>query len=398
MIASELYLHGDTSAAATISMLAGPYCNNKPLMEGIGAFGTRAAPTSFAAPRYTYVKRNTFAQNALYVDLDIVPMVENHDGSNMMPQTFLPLVPLVLLNGVRGIATGWSTNILPRKFEDLVGAVTDVLGGKPVRELLPHYENSAVRIVREHADPNKYILSGRLTKKNTSTVLVTELPPELSLEQFREKLVALEEAGDIQGFTDRSTKTINVEIKMTRAALGKMSEARLIEFLKLRTTVTENITVQGIGGSSVVQYTSAEKLVKDWVQWRLGLYLDRYVALHAEEAVTNLYWRYILACFRAELPAKLITLDGREAMKAEIAYIGKMESMDPPTGEIMDRISGLASYKWTEEGHAEARKQLEESEARLAYYEEMVKSDRKRKAQFKREVGQLDAGKKAKAA
>ena len=85
-------------------------------------------------------------------------------------------------------------------------------------------------------------------------------------------------------------------------------------------------------------------------------------------------------------------------MKAEIAYIGKMASMDPPTGEIMDRISGLASYKWTEEGHAEAIKQLEESEARLAYYEEMVKSDRKRKAQFKREVGQLDAGKKAKAA
>jgi len=94
MIASELYLHGDVSAANTISMLAGPYCNNRPLVNGVGAFGTRANPTSFAAPRYTSVKRSNIATNILYTDLDIVPMVENHDGSNQMPGTFLPLLPL----------------------------------------------------------------------------------------------------------------------------------------------------------------------------------------------------------------------------------------------------------------------------------------------------------------
>ena len=389
MIASELYLHGDAAAADTISMLAGPYCNNRPLLDGIGAFGTRAAPTSFAAPRYTYVRRNQFAQDALYADLDIIPMVDNYDGSTQMPGTFLPLIPLVLLNGIKGIATGWSTNILPRKLEDLVGAVQDVLSRKPVRELLPHYENLDVTVVPVAGEPGKYIISGRAHKKNTSTVLVTELPPGLTLEAFRDKLGALEEAGDIQSFTDRSTKTIDIEIKMTRAALGKLSDKTLIDFLKLRTITTENITVQGIGGSNVITYDSAEALVKDWTAWRLGLYLDRYVALHAEESVTNLYWRYILACFRAELPSKLITLDGRDAMKAEIAYIGKMESMDPPTGQILERITGRASYKWTAEGHAEAVKQLEESDARLAYYEEMVKSDRKRKGMFKREVGAL---------
>ena len=390
MIASELYLHGDTAAADTISMLAGPYCNNRPLIKGKGAFGTRANPTSFAAPRYTSVARSKLAQDCLYVDLDIVPMVENHDGSNMMPGTFLPLVPLVLLNGIKGIAPGWSTNILPRRFEDLVGAVLDVLGGKKVRELLPCYENRDVEVMRDHAEPNKYIIRGKVQRKNTSTVIVTELPPELSLEAFREKLVALEDDDKITSWTDRSTKVINVEVKMRRADLAKLrTDAQLVEFLKLRSLVTENIVVQGIGGSNVVSYDSAEKLVKDWVEWRLGLYLDRYVALHAQESVTNLFWRYVLACFRAKLPAKLTTLEGRDAMKAEVAYIGKQEKLEAPTGEILERITGLASYKWTEAGKEEAERQLEESDGRLAYYEEMVRNDRKRKGQFRAEVKAL---------
>ena len=389
MIASELYLHGDTAAADTISMLAGPYCNNRPLIHGAGAFGTRAAPTSFAAPRYTSVKRAQFAQDCLYVDADIIPMMENHDGSTLMPRTFLPLVPLVLLNGIKGIAPGWSTNILPRRFEDLVGAVQDVLARKPVRELLPHYENRDITIVRDATDRSKYIISGKATKKNTTTVIVSELPPELSLEQFREKLVALEEEGKIAGFTDRSTKTINIEVKMTRAALGKLTDKTLVEFLKLRTIVTENITVQGIGGSNIVQYDSAEALVKDWVAWRLGLYLDRFEKLLADEELNNLYWRYIIACFDQSIPEQFTLLTGRDALKSVIERAGRAKRLPKATDDILDRVSGLPSYKWTEEGRVEAEKQLAASDKRRAHYKEMVDSDRKRKNLFKREVGDL---------
>lgn len=388
MIASELYVHGDTSAADAISMLAGPYCNNRPLFHGIGAFGTRAEPTKFSAPRYTYVKRGDIAQKALYVDLDIVPMTENHDGSNMMPATFLPLVPLVLLNGIKGIATGWSTNILPRKFEDIVGAVDEVLKtGKVQRILLPHYEKrDAVVLVR---GDNQYAIQGRVAKKNTTTVHVTELPPDLTLESFRERLSKMEDDGKITGFIDRSTKTISIEIKMTRAILGKLSDEKLIEFLKIRTLTTENLTVQGLGGGKVIQYANAEKLVEDWVKWRLGLYLDRYQKLLADEQVTNLYWRYILACFQSKLPSAILDLPGRSSLKENIARLGENRKLPKASDDILDRISGLPSYKWTEEGHEEAQKQLAVSDKRIAEYEGMVASDRKRKTVFKNEVGAL---------
>ena len=389
MIASELYVHGDSAAADTISMLAGPFCNNRPLIHGIGAFGTRAAPTSFAAPRYTSVKRSQFAQDVLYVDADIVPMVENHDGSNTMPGTFLPLIPLVLLNGVRGIATGWSTNILPRRFEDLVGAVQDVLAGKPVRELLPYFEGRDITVVRDFVDPTKFVLQGKAIKKNTSTVMVTELPPDLSLEKFREKLGSLEEEGEIVGFTDRSTETINIEIKMTRAKLAKLSEKRLIEFLKLRTLVTENITVQAIGGTTIVNYTDVGKLVRDWVKWRLGLYLDRFEKLLADELDNLLYWQYVEACFLSELPKYLSGMKGRTELQKEIAEIGKRAALHPATDAILERISARPSYKWTGEGLEEAQRELAESKKRRAHYDEMVNSERKRKALFKKEVTAL---------
>jgi len=114
MISGGLYLAGDTSAAMAISMLAAPYVNNVTLLDGIGAFGTRVAPVEgIGAPRYTYVKKNKSSDMLLYKDLDIVPVKDNYDGSTKQPEHFLPLIPLVLLNGVSGIAVGWSTDILP---------------------------------------------------------------------------------------------------------------------------------------------------------------------------------------------------------------------------------------------------------------------------------------------
>jgi DNA gyrase/topoisomerase IV subunit A len=392
MIASELYLHGDVSAANTISMLAGPYCNNRPLVHGIGAFGTRANPTSFAAPRYTSVKRSKIAQDVLYADLDVVPMVDNHDGSNQMPGTFLPLIPLVLLNGIKGIATGWSTNILPRRYEDLIGAVEDVLSRKPVRDLMPSYENRDVTVVREHGEPNKYIISGKAVRKNTTTVTVTELPPDMSLEAFRERLVALEDDGKITNFTDRSTKTINIEIKMTRAALGNLSDAGIIDFLKLRTLTTENIVVQGVGGSNIITYTSIEQLVKDWVEWRLGLYLERFKKLLTDEKKNNLYWRYVIACFEGNprLGHPPMPEFARELTVSElrdyVELLGSLKKLPKASSELIERIINIPIHRWTIDGEEKAQTELEESYHRIEKYKEMVDSDRLRKALFKREV------------
>jgi DNA gyrase/topoisomerase IV subunit A len=100
MISENVYLHGDAAACDTVSLMAAPYCNNVCVLHGIGSFGTRIGPTNWGAPRYTYVKKSNITDALIYPDYDIIPLKENYDGSVMEPKTFLPIIPMVLLNGI----------------------------------------------------------------------------------------------------------------------------------------------------------------------------------------------------------------------------------------------------------------------------------------------------------
>lgn len=391
MISSNLYVHGDASACDAIGMLAAPFCNNIPYLEDIGDFGTKAAPTSFSAPRYTYVKRSRFAQDALYIDLDIVPMVENYDGSASMPGTFLPLIPLVLLNGVKGMAIGWSTNILPRSFADLKQAVEDVLQhGKVQKKLMPQFEQYDVEVRESDESPNKYIVVGKLERKNTSTVLITELPPDIKLETFKERLIKLEEDGEITGWTEgRKNK---IEIKMRRADLAAMTDADLIELFRIRSYMTERIVV--LHESRVLYYETAEELIEDWVKWRLGFYLTRYQYLLKREEERSIYWLCVLACFEGTkkhkpVPESVMEIEGRATLKEYIQEIVELHDL-PVLEENLDKIASIPVYKWTVEGYNEAIGHLEDAERKTESYQKIVSSERRRKAIFRKEVERLN--------
>ena len=236
LISENIYLHGDAAACDTISLMAAPYCNNIPLLSGIGAFGTRVGPTDWGAPRYTYVKKNTYTESLIYPDYDIIPLKENYDGSVLEPKHFLPLIPLVLLNGVSGIAVGWSTEILPRGLSGLIDATIAAIDGKKkLPDLLPTYEylQTTVRGIGDNA----YEFTGKVVIDG-STVIVTELPPDLSPEKFKARLNKMEDEEQIQTYVDRSTKDIKIEVRFKRGTINGWTEAKAIEFLKLKSKTT----------------------------------------------------------------------------------------------------------------------------------------------------------------
>lgn len=395
MISSNLYVHGDTSAADAISMLAAPYLNNNCLLDGIGAFGTRTSPSGgIGQPRYTYVKRSAFADKALYSDLDIIPMVENYDGSAKMPFTFLPMIPLVLLNGVKGVAIGWSTNILPRSLDDLKKAVGEVLKyGKVKTKLMPYFENYDVDIEIDPDNSSRYFIKGKFERKNTSTIVVTELPPDISLEKYREKLADLENAKRITGWTDGSTKHIEIEIKIPRATLSAMSDDELIEFLKIRSTITERIVVISTKANGVKQYETAEELIVDWVNWRLDWYLTRYEYLLKKEEEKSLYYLTLLACFEGTkklkpMPQKVMTIKNKSDLVEYIQQLTKA-SGTPVVDEIIEKAANLPVYKWTEEGYNEVVEGLKTCDANITEYESIIDSPSARRKIFEDEIKAL---------
>lgn len=396
MIASELYVHGDASASGAISLLAAKFKNNNPLLEGIGGFGSKAEPNSIGAPRYTYVKRGKFSQDNLYVDMDILPMVENHDGSNTMPSVFLPLVPLVLLNGVKGMATGWSTNILPHRYEDLVKAVLEVIETGEVRtKLMPYYEGYDVDVV-EDSPPGRYKMSGKATIKNTSTVIINELPPEVTLEDYRDILATLEEEGKITGFKEKERKKINIEVKFQRAALAKLNEKKVLEYLKLTTFISERIVVLGENG--VRRYNTAEELVKDWTQWRLAWYQKRYENKRQKAMEDFWFWTAFVACYEGYEGSEGTSFDGIPKFLHEIGDRAHMKGYmrelilvnglhyHPPA---VDRLADLPIYRWSQEGYDHAVKEAEAAHERFEKNDAVANSPARQKTVFKKDVRAL---------
>src|SRR6185437_4767307 len=318
MAYERLYVHGDASANDAIGSLAAPFKNNVPLIEGEGHFGSRVAPDAIGAPRYTDVKRAKAAEALLYQDLDIIPLEDNYDGSNKQPKHFLPLIPLVLLNGVEGIAVGWSTKILPRDLKTLIEATKAAVADEEIKNLKPSYSkfNCSVTEIGE----NRWEITGKVKIEN-GLAHITELPPGMDIEAFRKRLIEMENNDLIRDFTDKSTEAIDISIKLkTPAPAGfEIVDGRkyshkaekavtvddAVEFFKLRERVTERIVVLDWDGESIRTYDNPAEVVKDFVKWRLGWYTKRFEHMIVRDEHELQYWLALQSLFKQQFPKKL---------------------------------------------------------------------------------------------
>ncbi len=382
VIQEGLFLHGDTSAAETISRLAAPYLNNVPLLEGVGAFGTRVGPDSWGAPRYTYVKRHNIAQALLYSDLELVPMKPNYDGSVMEPVNFLPLVPLVLLNGVSGIAVGWSTDILPHTLPAIINAVIAAIDQKPLPALEPSYDYLDVDV--KDLGNNGWEFTGKVEILSPTTLRVLELPPDLSLEKFRARLNQMEDQDEIHSYVDRSTKTIDIEIRLKRGSQRTWTTPeQAVNFLKLRSRSTQRLVVLDFNNTSIRQFSSAGALVQAFVDWRLTWYNRRYEKLIEQTQRELVWWQALKLCYDNKLPEFLPQAANRQEIVQKVSAI--TQSLNLETDQI-DKIVQLPSYRWAKDQYQDALDNIQQHEKLLAEYQNTLANPAALRKQYRQEV------------
>ena len=404
VIQAGYYLHGDVSASDTISRLAAPYLNNAPLLEGLGAFGTRVAPDGWGAPRYTYVKKSKATEALLYTDLDIVPLKPNYDGSVMEPTNFLPLIPLTLLNGMSGIAVGWSTEILPHSLKDIVAATVAAIDGKPIAKLVPQFDYLQTTV--KPLGDNAYEFTGKATIEGDNAVRITELPPDMSLEKFKARLNQMEDDGQINMYTDRSTKTIDIEVRFKRgvingkpattevingkkvkvAGVDPWTEEDVINFFKLKSKTTQRIVVLDFNNTSIRQYDSAEDLVRAFVEWRLGWYTTRYTKMR-DELVRELNFACgIQACLKGGLPKWLPSAENKAAVEAKVRDLTSKIDL---TDDQIERIVSLPTYRWAKDAMEKIQGEINELCEKIVEYEGILADPAKIRAIYRQEVAAL---------
>ena len=383
MVSSNCYLHGDASASETLSLMAAPYCNNVPFLQGIGAFGTKVGPTDWGAPRYTYLKKYSITDSLIYPDYDIIPLKENYDGSVMEPRNFLPIVPLVLLNGISGIAVGWSTEILPRKLEDLIDACILAVDGKNVPRLIPTYDYLYCG-TRDQGN-NSWEFTGKV-RIDGSTIWIEELPPDITLEKFKARLNQMEDEDKISTYVDRSTKTIKIEVRFKRGTITDWDENKAIDFFKLKTKTTERIVVLDWDGNSIKQYETAEILVREFVEWRLGWYKIRYQKLIDDNTYQLNYNLALKACIDGKLPQFLPQAQNKLEVVERITQICEKIKLD---SDQIDRIASLPSYRWAKDAYAEITKRISDLTAIISDYNAILSDEKRQRDIYKSELKAL---------
>ena len=376
-------IHPHAAPEGTINTLAAPYTNNIPLLEGDGAFGTLLNPTAYGASRYTSVKISQFTKDVIFKDIEIIPKVENYDGTQLEPKHFLPLVPVALVNSQEGIAVGFASNILPRELDVIIKDQIKYLEGKEIKfEGDPAFENlhQYAQDWEELSNGNtKWFFKGSFTKINATTIRIDNLPYGITHEKYTEKLAKLEDIGTITDVEDNSKDHYNIQLTFKKGVLSKLDDDEIIELIGLENTINENMNVIDFEGQRVWS-TDYTELVTTFTEWRLGWYKVRYQRLADLLLIDIQKYKDILTAIRRNVSGVAKKIQSKNELKEFLTEIGIVH---------IDYIADLPIYRFTEEEKQKVRQKLTSAEQQLKEYNALLKSKDKRSKVYIEELKEI---------
>jgi DNA topoisomerase-2 len=278
-ISSANYHHGDASLNEAITKMVQVHSNNIPLLEGEGSFGSRLVPDA-AAPRYTFVKMSA---NYDKYFADTMVADKSADPEDPEPEFYLPIIPWVLVNGIKGIAVGFATEIQPRNPKEISKLCQTYLQRKNIdkEKLLPYYPEFSGKVYEEN---DEIYCEGEFTLTGQTKLEITEVPIGFNRETYVQILDKLEDTGKIVSYTDKCDKTgFKFDVTLKRAK--KLTDHQIVSLFKLRKKINENITVITEKGNLKV-YDSPINIIKDFCDYRILKYDERYKYLISEGTET----------------------------------------------------------------------------------------------------------------
>ena len=231
------YHHGEASLNGAIIGLAQDYVgsNNINLLMPKGQFGTRLhSGKDAASERYIFTQLNLLTR-LIYPEIDdaLLDYLDD-DGTPVEPIYYVPIIPMILVNGTKGIGTGFSTDIMCHNPLQIISYLEAKLKNKThvdLKSILiePYYRGFKGKIYPLDDNRKKYIIKGVYEIIGKDKIKITELPIGTWTQDYKEFLESLlndnkvtkdaktkTKAKDdyIKDFNDMSTD-INVEFELT---------------------------------------------------------------------------------------------------------------------------------------------------------------------------------------
>ncbi|KIJ32068.1 hypothetical protein M422DRAFT_185076 [Sphaerobolus stellatus SS14] len=279
------YHHGETSLTQTIVSLAQDFVgsNNVNLLDPNGQYGTREkGGKDHASPRYINTMQSSLARVLFNPADDPLLKYQVDDGHIIEPEWYIPIIPVVLLNGADGIGTGWSTNIPNYNPVDVVANLKRLMAGEDQVSISPWWRGFTGEVKK--ISDNKYEVYGRAEVINPTTIEISELPIYKWTTDFKAELEALcgeKGEGPLKDYKEHSTTTtVSFTLTMSEKEVEKAQEQGLLGYFKLVTKVSTNNMMCFDPEGKIKRYESPEAIIEDFYPVRLAYYQKRkdYVA------------------------------------------------------------------------------------------------------------------------
>jgi len=182
------YHHGEASLESTIVGMAQDFVgsNNINLLFPSGQFGTRAmGGKDSASSRYIYTRLNKGTRSIFHPSDDAVLKYLDDEGMSIEPEYYVPVLPMILVNGGDGIGTGWSCTVPNYNPRDILANLRRLLQGQELEPMHPWYSGFTGGIT---ASTKGYEVSGRIEKTDDETIEITELPIRVWTQDYKEFL------------------------------------------------------------------------------------------------------------------------------------------------------------------------------------------------------------------
>lgn len=191
----QYHPHGDASITEALVQLG----QKELLVETQGNWGNVLTGASAAAGRYIEARLSPFALEVLY-NPKVTDWTVSYDGRKPEPVTLPAKFPLLLVQGVEGIAVGLSSKILPHNFNEIIDAAISYLRDEPF-ELYPDFVTGGFLDVSKYNDGERggsVRIRAKIEKIDNKTLAITEIPFGKTTLTIRDSIERAAEKGKIK--------------------------------------------------------------------------------------------------------------------------------------------------------------------------------------------------------
>ena len=276
------YHHGEASLIQALINMAQNHTgsNNINLLVPSGQFGTRLlGGKDHASPRYIFTYLESLTRYIFKLEDDDILNYLTDDGSKIQPDFFLPIVPMILINGSEGIGTGFSTFIPPHNPIDIIKNIFNLMEDKELKKMKPWYKKFKGKV---RVNNNTISIIGHYNVIDDNTIQVSELPIGQWTTPYKEFLETIEYNNDnkkdiITNFKDNNTESlVNFELSFPKKKLELFIKNDTLESkLKLIKTVKNTNMHLYDKDNNIKKYESNNDILKEWYEFRLSMYVKR---------------------------------------------------------------------------------------------------------------------------